>query len=96
MSDNEQITEIVFDEIMDISMVLQYQEQLSQYLHEQKNISLNAEKIERIDGAGLQLIVAFIIAAGKLNLQVSWKGVSDIFKKNASILGVTEQLALYP
>jgi anti-anti-sigma regulatory factor len=94
MSDNKQITEVVFEESMDITMVLQYQEQLSQFLHEQKQIVLNAEKIERIDGAGLQLIVAFIIAAGKLNLHVSWSGVSDVFIKNASILGVTEQLAL--
>ncbi|MFK5894262.1 MAG: STAS domain-containing protein [Pseudomonadota bacterium] len=94
MSDNEHISEIIFDEVLDITMALQYHEQLNQLLNDQKQITLNAEKIERIDGAGLQLIVAFVIAADKLNMKVTWTGVSEIFKKNANILGVTDILEL--
>ncbi len=91
-SDNEEISEITFDEILDITVVFQYHEKLNQLLNEQKIIHLNAEKIERIDGAGLQLLIAFIVSAEKLNLQVSWSGVSQSFKDGANILGVTESL----
>jgi anti-anti-sigma regulatory factor len=100
MSDNEsgfdkkQVHEIVFDEILDITMVLQYHEKLNQCLKDKKQIILNAEKIERIDGAGLQLIVAFIMEAKKLNLQIAWAGISEVFKRNADILGVSDKLAL--
>jgi len=94
VSDNKQVHEVIFDEVLDITMAHQYHGQLHQYLKDNKEIVLNAEKIERIDGAGLQLIVAFIMEAKKLNLQTSWTGVSEAFKKNADILGVSDQLAL--
>ncbi|MFK5986639.1 MAG: STAS domain-containing protein [Pseudomonadota bacterium] len=94
MSDNQQTSKINFEEVLDITMVFQYHEQLNQLLNEKKKICLNAENIERVDGAGLQLIVAFILSAEKLNLQISWSGVSQAFKDSAKILGVTENLKL--
>ena len=93
-ANNTQVHEFLFDEVLDITMARQYYEQLNQYLNDNKKMVLNAEKIERIDGAGLQLIVAFIKEAKKLNLQISWTGVSKAFKKNAEILGVCDKLAL--
>jgi ABC-type transporter Mla MlaB component len=93
-SDKTLINEMVFGDVLDITMALEYYGQLKQYLNDNKKIVLNAGKIERIDGAGLQLIVAFIMEAKKLNLQVSWSGKSENFKKNADILGVSEKLAL--
>ncbi len=83
----------VFDAELDITGVLPVHEKLNELLNHQKQFVLNAENVTKIDGAGLQLIAAFVLAANKLNLQVSWTGVSEIFEKNAQILGLTEILA---
>lgn len=94
MSSNEQESKIVFEEIFDITVVLQYQEQLNQVLNKKKQIILNAENIEKVDGAALQLLLAFFLTANKLNLQISWVGTSELFCKNVGILGISEQLGL--
>jgi ABC-type transporter Mla MlaB component len=92
MSDSKQESEIIFGEIFDITMALQYHEQLNELLNDQKQISLNAEKVEKVDGAGLQILLAFFIVAEKLNLQVVWTGASEIFLKNAEVLGISEKI----
>ena len=92
MSDNDKTSEIVFDKTLDITKVFDFHKQLNEHLNDKKEILLNAEQIEKIDGAGMQLILAFIISAEKLNLQVSWSGTSDAFNESAKILGVTKSL----
>ena len=87
-------TEVIFDETMDITMVLTYHEKLNELLNNKKKIHFNAEKVNRIDGAGIQLLVAFFIAAEKLNLDIAWTGVSEEFEKNVKILGLSEQIGI--
>jgi anti-anti-sigma regulatory factor len=94
MSDSDQESEVIFDEVFDITVALHYHEQLNELLNEQKQISLNADKVEKLDGAGLQLLSAFFIAAEKLNLQIVWTGASETFLKNAEVLGVSEKIGL--
>ena len=83
---------ICFDEVLDITLVFQYYERFNEILNKQKSIVLNAEKIEKVDGAGLQLIATFIKSAETLNVQVTWSGISDAFKKNASLIGLSSSL----
>ena len=71
--------EMIFDSLLDITMVSKYYELLNGLLNEHKDVTLNAEKVERIDGAGLQLLVGFIKEAERVNLVVKWSGVSEIF-----------------
>jgi len=89
---NSQEDIICFDEILDITLVFQYYERFNQVLNNQKTIVLNADKVEKVDGAGLQLIATFIKSAESLNVQVTWSGVSEAFKKNASLIGLSSSL----
>jgi len=83
---------MVFDGLLDITMVAKYYEQLNELLNDQKMITLNMENVERVDGAGLQLILAFLKEAEKLNLEVSWSGVSEVFDSAAKTIALNEGL----
>ncbi len=85
---------VTFDDTLDITMVSSYFEQFSQMLNQYKAIILDAENVERIDGAGLQLLVAFIQAAERLQISVQWQGYSETVKKSAKISGVAGSLGI--
>ncbi len=85
---------VIFDDSLDITLVAGYFEQFSQLLNEQKSIILNGADIERVDGAGLQLLAAFFKSAELLQISVQWQGVSDSLKHGAEISGLTGVLAL--
>ena len=96
MSGSIQIDEglITFSDQLDITMVTAYYEQLSQLLIEQKNILINAENVERIDGAGLQLLVAFFKEAKSLSIKLEWQSCSEALKDSAELSGLTGNLDL--
>ncbi|MCU7835508.1 MAG: STAS domain-containing protein [gamma proteobacterium symbiont of Taylorina sp.] len=85
---------ISFDDLLDITMVADRYEQLSQLLNEHKSILINAENIERIDGAGLQLLTAFFKEAKSLNISLEWQSCSEALKNSAKLSGLTENLGL--
>lgn len=95
MSESMDITKgmITFDDTLDITLATIYYEQLSQLLNEKltqkKDIILNAGNIERIDGAGLQLLVAFFQAAELMHIRVQWQGCSEAVKKSVKLSGLT-------
>ena len=65
MSESAENTEglVSFDDTLDITMAAIYFEKLTEMLNQYKSIVLNGAAIERIDGAGLQLLAAFFKAA---------------------------------
>jgi len=85
---------ISFDEVLDITQVANYHEQFNKLLNEHKNIIINAENIERIDGAGLQLLTAFFKQAESLEISVQWQSCSDVLKNSAKLSGLTGSLKL--
>ncbi len=85
---------IILDEIFDINKVSDYYELFNQLLNNEKNIIINAESVQRVDGAALQLLVAFFHEAESLSVNISWKGVSTAFREAAEILALTESLSL--
>lgn len=96
MTESETAAEgtIIFDDSLDITLVAGYFEQFSQLLNEQKNIVLKGEHLERVDGAGLQLLAAFFKSAEFLQISVQWQGVSETLKSSAELSGLTGRLAL--
>lgn len=100
MNDSAENTEglITFEDTLDITLAATYYDQLSQLLNNKlvqtKSIVLNAENIERIDGAGLQLLVAFFQAAELLHITVQWQGCSEAVKKSAELSGLTGSLGI--
>jgi len=83
---------VCFDEVLDITLVFQYYERFNEILNNHKSITINAEKVEKVDGAGLQLMASFIKSAKSLNVDVTWSGVSENFKKSASLIGLSTSL----
>ncbi len=96
MSEFEEITEgrIIFNDTLDITMAASYFERFSQLLNEQKTITLNGENIERVDGAGLQLLAALFKSAEFLQINITWQGCSDTLKRSAELSGLTGSLAI--
>lgn len=94
MSENvdETVGSITFDDTLDITLAASYHEQLNQLLNQYKTITLNAENVERIDGAGLQLLAAFMKSAASLHISVEWQACSELVKKQANLLGLTGSL----
>ncbi|MBF0266211.1 MAG: STAS domain-containing protein [Gammaproteobacteria bacterium] len=84
--------ELIFDSLLDITMVAKYYEILNELLNDPTELALNAEKVERIDGAGLQLLVSFIKEAEKVNLPVKWSGVSQVFDTAAKTAALENDL----
>ncbi|WP_198264856.1 STAS domain-containing protein [sulfur-oxidizing endosymbiont of Gigantopelta aegis] len=85
---------ITFDDTLDITMAANYFEKLTDMLNQHKSIMLNGGDVDRIDGAGLQLLVAFFKAAESLHVTVKWQACSDILKNSAKISGLSGSLAL--
>ncbi len=85
---------VIFDDSLDITLVAGYFEKFSQLLNEQKTIILNGADIERVDGAGLQLLAAFFKSAEFLQITIQWQGVSDTLRHGAEISGLAGVLAL--
>jgi len=90
-----QSNEIIFNEVLDITQVMEYYEQFNRLLNSHKEITLNAEKVERVDGAALQLLLAFVKEAAKLNVSVVWSGVSGSFVTCARYIALEDELG-YP
>lgn len=90
MSESAENTEglVSFDDTLDITMAAIYFEKLTEMLNQHKSIVLNGEGIERIDGAGLQLLVAFFKAAESLHVTIKWQACSEILKKSAELSGL--------
>ncbi len=90
MSESAENTEglVSFDDTLDITMAAIYFEKLTEMLNQHKSIVLNGEGIERIDGAGLQLLVAFFKAAESLHVTIKWQACSEILKKSAKLSGL--------
>ena len=57
-------------------------------------MQLDARAVERVDGALLQLLVAFRRAASANGCAVSWLGASDALREAAELLGLGTELDL--
>ena len=57
-------------------------------------VKLNAEDLEHIDGAGLQLLAVLFKDAAKNNLDISWDKVSSTFMDAVKLVGLVELLKM--
>lgn len=56
--------------------------------------TLDGAAVEKVDGAAMQLLVAFRRAAVTAGGSVSWAGASDVLHEAASLLGLGAELDL--
>lgn len=79
---------------LDITMVAEMHKCLREHLETAGDVSLDAGEIERLDAAGLQLLVAFAEHARSAGLRVRWLGVSPSLEESAAISGLGNLLEL--
>jgi len=91
MTDEDIVFEI--QAVQDISSVSAIHSELKKLLSN-KNIILDGEQVERIDGASLQLIYSFIEEARIKGVNISWRSPSEVLRNNAKLLGLEDALLL--
>lgn len=87
--------DVVFEiqAVQDISSVSAIHSELKELLSNE-NIIFDGKQVERIDGASLQLIYAFVEEARIKGIKVSWRSPSEVLRNNAKLLGLEDALQL--
>lgn len=88
------MSEVVIDcgEMLTIAGVGDLYAQLLIYLAEGKTVSFDCSKIERIDTASLQILLAYAKQAQIHAVPLNWHKPSDTFIENAALLGLASTL----
>jgi len=81
-------------EMLDISRVSEFYAELKMVLEDDKAIELDGSKIERIDTAGLQLLVTFCQQLKAKNRPVQWREPSEALQRSAQLVGLVDELGL--
>lgn len=87
---NERIVNIA--NYQDISCVTELKTAMQQLLTSNELITLDGREVERIDGAALQLLVAFIRQASDQNIMYQWLEPSPPLKEAAKLAGLDKEL----
>ncbi len=92
----DSVMEMVIEcnEALDISLVSDFKVLLQQASGQNSPIVLDASQLERIDGAGLQLLTAFFQEAVESGLSVSWRNPADTLIYAANLTGLNDVLQL--
>lgn len=86
--------DLVLESSLTIADVGDYHAVLNACLEGGKPIRIDAGGLDAVDGAGLQLLAAFIKNADAKALAVSWVAVSDALSAAAQRLGVVQAMQL--
>lgn len=79
---------VVLGEDMDIAQTGALYQALTGALDAQASIALDATRVQRIDTAVLQLLVAFTRSAGAGGVAVAWTGCSETFNDASRLAGL--------
>jgi anti-anti-sigma regulatory factor len=85
---------IALGESLVISGAVDWREKMAAAISGNDKVTLNGGEVERIDGVGLQLLVALMKEAVNSNTTVSWDSASDVLIDGAAQLGLIEILGL--
>lgn len=86
--------EITCGDSLDISAVGQKHAEFKEAIEKKQAIEISAESLQKIDGAGIQMLVALFAQAEREKMKISWKDTSATLLDAASLLGVNKQLQL--
>lgn len=81
-------------EVLDISAVADLYQQLNHALEQEGVVNLQADSIERIDTAGLQVFVSFIQEMKRRDRVLHWQDPSEALMRSANYLGLKKILLL--
>lgn len=81
-------------DVLDISVVKALQTKLIDANLTGEPLQLNAQALQRIDTAGMQLLIALFRDAAEEQRKVAWQSTSPALLAAAQYIGATEILAL--
>lgn len=85
---------IVLSAVMVINEVALLHKKLIKLSASRRTVTLDASKVEMIDTAAIQLLLAFVITMNKKGVSFVWKNPSREFLERTSILNLTAALCL--
>ncbi|MGH1438801.1 MAG: STAS domain-containing protein [Cellvibrionaceae bacterium] len=81
-------------EALTISNVADLHTKLTSALESSSNIELDVHEVEKVDTAGLQLLVALHNELEKSDGNLTWKAPSEAFTEAVAVTGMTPYLTL--
>lgn len=81
-------------EALTISHAAEISQRLKSTIETSLNIALVADKVEKVDTSGLQVLISFKKEIEKVGGNLIWDSVSETVYTAADFLGVKEQLSL--
>lgn len=92
-TDNQGPAMIILDPVITLVEVNRLRESLLGYIGA-RQVQVDVSKIEHIDTAGVQLLLAFSKALVKQGGKIIWLGQSAAYSNTAGLLGLTKALGL--
>lgn len=92
-NDSQQLLCIKLESNQNIAQVAELHEQLCATTG-YSELVINAESVERIDAASLQLLCALFIEAEKYEFRITWQNPSVALTDSAGLLGLKSRLSL--
>jgi len=90
--DSEMIVEC--NDSLDVTLVSDFKALLQQTMGLATPVVLDASRLERVDGAALQLLAAFFVEARESGIHVSWREPSEQLRDAADLAGLSATLQL--
>lgn len=87
-------TTITLGDALDIAHASKLKERLRSCLAKNLPVQITADKVEKVDSAGLQLMCSFIKQVETMGNTVTWHKTSDPIYTIAALLGLTGNLKL--
>ena len=87
-------TEIALHGALDVAHANIGRERLDKALRRGRPIVVRSSDLARVDAAGMQLLVAFCLAARKRDLEIQWPAPEESLLQAARLLGVVDMLDL--
>jgi ABC-type transporter Mla MlaB component len=83
---------VICGEVMTISHAAELHQQLRNALEQSTTIELVADKVEKVDTAGIQLLIALSRELDKVGGSILWKDPSAVLLQAAATLGLTSYM----
>jgi anti-anti-sigma factor len=92
-----QAVDIELPENLTISNAHKFHDELEELIEKQpsSDLVLHADKVNRADTSGIQLILALVQSSKERQVNVSWEKPSDTLIDAATVLGLSTSLGLH-
>lgn len=85
---------IVLDPVITIAEAAALKDKLLPHINRKGEVSMDGSRVESVDTAALQVLLAFVRTLQGHGATVSWTGVSAALLNTAQLLGVAGQIGL--